>query len=446
MAAAPAPAANQPKVLRIGIIVEGKIVQERLIKPGEAVTIGDSQKNTFVIGKNSLPRQDFPLFVAKGGKYQLQFTEKMKGKVGAGGQVVGLDKVRTDPAVQREGPLFKMALSEQDRGKIQIDQTTVLFQFVTAPPVAAGKPSRVDFRPRLVEEDDALLFGFLCLFSAIGAIFVIWVWNSEVQEITSIEQLDERWTKLIIEEPKPPEEEIADLGKTEEKKEEKKEQKEEKKAETDAAKPTKTAEQIRQEKKDEIAKKSAMLQFLVTRGQSDGGEAKDLWAEGAQGIKDIDAALKGATGVEAADSTDGLRGDAGGPGSDADIGALGQIGGGESKVAEGPKVKIAVDVGEGSADEMEMTDQQAVKKVVTKNSGQLKYCYESRLKANPDLNGRVEIEWNIAGGRVTSAQVFANTTGDSELADCITQKIKRWTFDSQIEGEVLWPFIFRQAT
>jgi hypothetical protein len=437
---------NQAKVLRIGIIMDGKIVQERLIKAGESVTIGDSPKNTFVLPKTSLPRQDFPIFIAKANKYYLHFTEQMKGKVGSGGAVVGLEKVRTDPSVEKEGAGWKLPLSEQDRGKVSIDNVTVLFQFVSAPPTASVKAPRVDFRPRLVEEDDALLFGFLALFSAIGLIFIIWVWNSEVVEITSVDQIDERWTKFIVEQP--PEPVVTEVVQTDDgsKKEEKKEAKVESESEAKSNKPAKSAEERAAEAKAKV-EKSVMLQFLTTRGDSSEGSAKDLWAEGDAGLKDLDAALAGATGVKAADENSrGLRGTGGGPGGDADIGEVGQIGGGNASVTEAPKVQVAVDVGEGEADEMEQGDQATVKKTVQRYAGQLKYCYESRLKANPDLGGRVEIEWNIAGGRVTSASVFANTTGDSELADCIVGKIKRWTFPTEIEGEVLWPFIFKQKT
>ena len=45
------------KILRIGIIQNGKIVEERLVRKRENVTIGQSTKNTFVVpASNALPR------------------------------------------------------------------------------------------------------------------------------------------------------------------------------------------------------------------------------------------------------------------------------------------------------------------------------------------------------------------------------------------------------
>ena len=74
-------AANNPrKVLRIGIVQDEQIVQEQLIREPENVTVGESTKNTFVLPPCSLPKR-FPLFVAKGNNYFLQFTDTMAGKV-----------------------------------------------------------------------------------------------------------------------------------------------------------------------------------------------------------------------------------------------------------------------------------------------------------------------------------------------------------------------------
>lgn len=440
-----------PKVLRIGLIVDGKIVQERLIKHAESVTVGEAPKNTFVTAKLALPKADWPVFLFKGGKYHLQFTEGMKGKVGSGGSVVGLDKLRSDATVEKDGAAWRLPLSDQDRGKVSVGDVTLLFQFVSPPPVSNQRPPRVDFRPRLVEEDDALLFVFLLVFGTGAAVFVLFAlfFIPPEEEATSMDQVDEKWTKLIInkpDEPVKPVDKPADVGqdKAEEAKADKKA--EESKTDKPAAKEMSKSEKMDAAKAD-VMKKSAVLQFLTTRGDSQGGQAKDLWSD--QGNGAVASALDGVTGVVAADegNVGKLRGTAGGPGGSADIGEIGAIGGDNTaKVAAAPTVVVSVETGEGDAGDMETTDQGTVKKVVQKNAGQLKYCYETQLKANPDLSGRVEIEWNITGGRVTAADVFANTTGDNDLATCIVSKIKRWSFPVEIEGEVQWPFIFKQKT
>lgn len=444
---------NPPKVLRIGIIIDGKIVQERLIKLGETVTIGDSPKNTFPLKGLKLPKQDWPVFVYKNGKYHLNFTETMKGKVGAGGSVAGLDKLRQDPSVEKDGNAWRLPLAESDRGKVAVGDVTVLFQFVSPPPTVNVRPPRLDFRARYVEEDDALLFVFLLVFGTGAAVLVLMaiLFLPPEEEATSLDQLDEKWTKLLVEEPPKapkPAELPADKGETkaEEKVEEKVEAKEKVDKPADEA-PKSKAERVEAAKAD-VLKKSAVLQFLTTRGDSQGGTAKDLWSQGDVGA--AAKALEGVSGVAAADegNVGKLRGDAGGPGGNADIGAIGAIGGDQGvKVAEAPAIQVSVETGDGQAEDMEEGDQATIKKIVQKNAGQLKYCYETRLKANSNLSGRVEVTWNISGGRVTAAELFANTTGDGELADCIIGKVKRWTgFPPEAEGEVQWPFIFKQKS
>jgi hypothetical protein len=56
------------KILRIGIIQGGRIVEERLVRKRESITIGQSAKNTFVVLSDALPR-NWLLFEASGPQY-----------------------------------------------------------------------------------------------------------------------------------------------------------------------------------------------------------------------------------------------------------------------------------------------------------------------------------------------------------------------------------------
>jgi hypothetical protein len=426
----------QGKVLRIGVIADGKIVQERVIKGGEPVTIGPAPKNTFVL-KTGLPRQDFPLFVAKGNRYWLQLTESMRGKVGSGGDVVSLDKIRTDPSIEKDGAVWRVPLDEQDRGKIAVGDVTILFQFVSAPASAGASSGRVDFRPRLVEHDDALLFGFLALFGAMGAMFVVWVWSNEPVKIESPDDLGD-WTKFAVAaradvpDPAPVPVEMP-TGET---------------PETPSHTPPPPDQggdptQRQADARDRVSN-DALVRFLTQRGSDGDGRV----APGGLFTDDLgliaEATDRIVTDGPVADATAGPRSTGGTPGAEADIEPIDRIAVRKAAVTATPEVEV--DAGEGEADEeMEPADVTAVKKTVQRYSGQLKYCYEARLNKNPDLSGRVEIGWTMADGRVTSVEVFANSTGDQELASCIEQKIERWPFPPQVEGEVSWPFIFQKA-
>lgn len=106
----------------------------------------------------------------------------------------------------------------------------------------------------------------------------------------------------------------------------------------------------------------------------------------------------------------------------------------------------AVSVGDGQFVRLDSEGTDLVEKLVRKNAGQLRYCYETRLKANAGLAGTIELRWQISGGRVTEVEVTKNNTGDTEFAECVAGKVKRWVgFPPDAEGEVQWPFVFKSS-
>src|SRR3979409_784661 len=74
------PQVTGPKVLRIGLVQSGKVIEERVIKQRTHVTIGPSEKSMFVIPSKNLPAQ-FRLFELAGGEYYLNFRDGMTGRV-----------------------------------------------------------------------------------------------------------------------------------------------------------------------------------------------------------------------------------------------------------------------------------------------------------------------------------------------------------------------------
>jgi hypothetical protein len=130
---APQPAGPRPRILRIGVLLGGKIVEERLIRERAPVTIGQSMRNTFSIPVEGLPLE-FTLFALDDGRYSLRFLPKMDGRLSdSGGQVNTLDALKARGA-QNHGAYFQVPLSESARGKLSLGDLTILFQFVTEPP------------------------------------------------------------------------------------------------------------------------------------------------------------------------------------------------------------------------------------------------------------------------------------------------------------------------
>jgi hypothetical protein len=440
---------DSKKVLRIGIILDGKIVQERLIKAGTSVSVGESARNTFVFPKTHLPSAEFDLFTSRGGKYYLQLTQAMRGKISTRGSVQPLDKVRQDPTLAKHEGNLLVPLSSDSRGKIGVDGVTVLFQFVAPPPARTTTAIRgMDFRPRMMDDDDPVFLGFLAIWSALAIVFLVYVINTEPPEY-SLEELPDRFTKIIIKKKKKEvkevkaekEEKIDEKAKTPDKEEKVEKAKVEKKPDKpkDEVAEAKKKEQL---KKDVLKKSKLLIRIIGTTGQSSGGVLQNVWT-GDEGLGDLDSALSRSSGVTT-DASEALRTGSGGKGEAADIGDIGGVGGGNAELGSGPAVQLEaqIDMGEGESD-MLSGDASSVKKTVRRYAGQLKYCYEQRLKANPDLEGRVSLTWTVEGGTVIDVYVGANNTGDSTLADCMARKVKRWKFPADVEGEITWPFVFR---
>src|SRR4051794_40687837 len=127
-----ASAGPRPRILRIGVLLGGKIVEEKLIRERTAVTIGQSMKNTFSVPVEGLPLE-LTLFALDQGRYSLRFLNKMDGRLSDGGNVNTLDQLKARGA-QNHGDYWQVPLGEASRGKLSLGDLTILFQFVTEPP------------------------------------------------------------------------------------------------------------------------------------------------------------------------------------------------------------------------------------------------------------------------------------------------------------------------
>ena len=167
--------------------------------------------------------------------------------------------------------------------------------------------------------------------------------------------------------------------------------------------------------------------------------ANNIWSESTGGT-DLDATLAESGGITM--STDeALRSGSGTDEGTKDIGELGGIGGGTSDVGE-VAVKVVASVQSAGGEDMSEFegDKGTMKKTVRKYQGQLKYCYEQRLKENPSIGGRIGINVDIANGRVTNVTISENQTGDKAIEGCIKGKVRRWRFSSEVTESIFLPF------
>lgn len=159
---------KQSKILRVGIVQGGRIIEERLLRHKEAITIGQAPKNKFMIPSPRVPIA-YTLIDVKGGKYVLCFEKGMLGKILVSDEIVDLKTIAKRRLAQRKDAKFRFTLSEESRGKIVLGDVTLLFQFVTPPPEVAKLQLPAEAKGAWWRNiDKALVATFLLSFFLLG--------------------------------------------------------------------------------------------------------------------------------------------------------------------------------------------------------------------------------------------------------------------------------------
>ena len=166
-------AATGPKVLRIGVVQGGRVIEERIIKQRTHVTVGPNEKSMFVIASTAIP-PSFRLFELIESDYYLNFMEGMTGRVALPTGISDLSMLKGQAKRTSQGA-FQVKVSEDSRGKLGIGDTIFLFQFV-APPPMQPKPqlpvavmrgaTSIDWATTMIAA-----FSFLLHFLGIGSLY-----------------------------------------------------------------------------------------------------------------------------------------------------------------------------------------------------------------------------------------------------------------------------------
>jgi outer membrane biosynthesis protein TonB len=455
--------AGKPKILRIGIIQGGRIVEERLVRKRENITIGQSAKNMFVVPSEALPR-NWLLFQVSGNQYVAHFSEGMDARIAVGNEIISLSQLKQTGKIQKKGASFELPLDDRSRGKITLADMTILFQFVT-PPIPQPRPQLpASVRGSVTTDLDWFFTVIAAISFLVHLSLVIYLRNVDWPRKPDIEEVPDRFVQMV----KKPEEKKPEPKKEEAKKEEKKEEKkkEEKKVEVAEKKEAKklspeeeakrAEEKARQdaERRARLAEqvKSTGLLKLLGANTGEGGSIADVLGKG-DVDRDQEKAFQGVGGIGVASGNDQLRGiKSGGSGSGrvANVGGLRGGGaieaGGTGAAAAEKKVSGSVK-SEAPAVDGELDPAMVAKEVRTR-LGAIKACYERALKRNPTLSGKVVIHWTITqAGTVSGVDVEQDTLGDAEVASCIKALVARWRFPAPSGGsvDVSFPFVFQSS-
>jgi hypothetical protein len=442
------------EVLRIGILQNGRIVEERLVRRRQDVTVGQSTKNTFVVpGSNSLPRS-FRLFELRADGYALHFTEAMDGRVSLGDEVSSLQAMRSAAAPTSASDGWRMQLAPRARGKIVMGDVTVLFQLVAPPAVLPRPQLPVSVRSSLIRNLDKTLaavvvLSFLAHFGSVAYLRTLdWprVTDPEALEIDA-----PKFYPVRVNEPRKVEPASQETAAT---------------PTTPAVEPGRVTVRPRPRpvvptpvasEEDRVAALNAViarrgvLAQLTSRGK--GGLVSDSLRHG-RPADNSDEVLKTIGGVDGADGDErpGLHQVQG-----ADDGSHRTTVRKISLLA--PKLVRTIDKGPGSLVVVKGHTEAGKAKVdgdlspeliggvVRRNLGSLTACYESILKHSGGLAGKITVEMSVSAvGRVTSVEFADDTLGSDEITSCVKARIGNWSFPASKSGATIsHPFFFTRA-
>lgn len=81
---------------------------------------------------------------------------------------------------------------------------------------------------------------------------------------------------------------------------------------------------------------------------------------------------------------------------------------------------------------------EVIQRVVRQSFGRFQACYETGLRSNPALQGRVTVKFVIAhDGSTKSANVAVTDLPDRTVATCVAREFSSLTFPPPDRGEVI---------
>ncbi|MGK0362116.1 MAG: TonB family protein [Bradymonadia bacterium] len=448
------------KILRIGVLHGAALIEERLLRARQSVTVGQDAKNTFAMPLASLP-DSYTVFDWVGGAFHLRITEAMAGKVGVG--QLGADEGAVDFAKLKALGLARphpkggltIALSEASRGQVKLGDLTILFQFVDPPPA----PSRLQLpkavRGGLLNTLDWPFVATLLASFAVQVFAVAFIVNQDYPEVPRPE-ISDRFLNPILAQMQPPAvrapaskatNETVDPQKTAA-------------APTVAPRPTiakrptpKTSE--RSLMQAGVRDKTILVGVIGSQGEDASDFVEDLLGDGVSS-----AAMNSAfDGVGLA--TNGERGrdsrrDTAAIGATANLGANTLAGKGLGRTIAAEKKGAEARVrGEFKLKHIKDDDivggtmsPKEISKAIKRRGRAIRACYEKALGRNNALAGKVVLRFVVQeSGRVSSARVAHNTMGEPTVGACLARNIKRWRFPKPKGGSatVEFPFIFTRA-
>jgi hypothetical protein len=435
-----------PKVLRVGVVRAGSIVEERVIKQRITVTVGAGETAMFVIPALAAhARAVFRLFERIGDDYWLNVLPGMTGRVALSSGVTTLEGAAAG------GPPLK--LGEDARGKVILGDTTLLFQFV-APPVSQPRPQLPLGVKAGLRNDWTLTFivavSFLVHFGLVGTMYSDWT-DPIVGDQYDVKGLVDMMAKIPAPPPVDVPEQPSDLATPE-----KAAMPASASSATASAPPTSnnapsrpntprgreqrtSAEtSISNERSASLAASADTMKMQILIGLQ-GGPAV-TGALDRSNVPPVDLGVVAERNVGVTRGNGDLKTNSGGPIAASKTNGLTTLGvtksdgtgtkAGQESTTAGPDRLVAnIGISTGSA-AIPNADS-----VVAGLRGRFRSCYQTGLLGDSTMTGKVVISARVApNGEVSSADIAAISGLSPTVGQCIAGVVKRATFAAPSGG------------
>jgi len=94
-------------------------------------------------------------------------------------------------------------------------------------------------------------------------------------------------------------------------------------------------------------------------------------------------------------------------------------------------------------------DKEIIRRVIRRHINEVKFCYDQELEKQPELKGRIAVQFTIAPtGQVVTSVMQSSTIGSRRVESCVVKAVRRWEFPKPRGGGIVivtYPFVFNPA-
>lgn len=457
--------AKSYKPLVLNVSQSGK-VRQFVVREGGEFTIGQRGDNDLTLYGQNYPKKH-KLFSQRNGGFFINIRPYVDGKISLDDSTLNIKELLLHDLLPRKGEDYIVKLTPRKQGFLTVGDAKIDFEFrqvqvaarsTTASAGAAAPVFNTSVfswqRAMLKSVTSDLLFKAVFLILVLLNAFILYSFKDfkvNLQAKFDIEKMPERLAKFII---KPPEVVVeadnnALSGVMDDSQGENAKKKE---GEESSSQKSDSRKSSSGKRGGNPAASAGLLGLLAGSGES-GKTSSIVDALVDKGlVADLNSIVGGGTHLKVAkggsndnnDPLDQLIGTGGSGGIEDFLSAL------EEDV---PQVKLSkkakVDLVKpskmtGSPEALGRRTDESVMQVVLSRQGRITYLYEKYLKRNPNLRGKVSIEFTIAAnGFVTAATILESTVNHPELERDLLNLIKHLKFDPIPSGNVTTVFPFQ---